>query len=109
VNRYQHYLVEDHYLEQPVSLPNLNFDTGNKTTPGEYVLTDDTYATLLAQLAKNNFATLTPELRDNILEFYSNLNAPIATKKKKAKWQATLKNLDQLKTAQVSATQAATQ
>ena len=72
------------------------------------MLADDTYATLLDQLAKNNFATLTPELRENILEFYSNLNAPIATKKKKDKWQATLKNLDQLKTAQIPATQTAT-
>ncbi len=70
------------------------------------MLTDETYATLLDQLAKNNFATLTPELRDNILEFYSNLNAPIATKKKKDKWQATLKNLDQLKAAQVPARRA---
>ena len=52
---------------------------------------------------------LTPELRENILEFYSNLNAPIATKKKKDKWQATLKNLDQLKAAQVPPTQVATQ
>jgi hypothetical protein len=109
VNRYQRYLVEDGYLEKPVSLPNLNFDTGNKTTPGEYVLTDNTYATLLEQLTKNNFTTLTPELRDNILEFYSNPNAPIATKKKKAKWQATLKNLDQLKNAQMPATQTASQ
>lgn len=108
VNRYQHYLMEDKYLEQPVSLPNLNFDTGNKTTPGEYVLTDETYCTLLGRLAKNNFTTLTPELRDNILEFYSNLNAAIATKKKKAKWRATLKNLDQLKAAQLPATQTAT-
>jgi len=107
VDRYQHYLVEDHYLEQPVALPNLNFDTGNKTAPGEYVLTDDTYAILLDQLARNNFTTLTPELRDNILEFYSNLSAPIATKKKKDKWQATLKNLDQLKTAQIPAIQTA--
>jgi hypothetical protein len=72
--------VEDRFPEQPVSLPNLNFDTGNTTTPGEYVLTDDTYATLLSQLAKNNFATLTPELRDNIVQFYSDSNAPIATK-----------------------------
>jgi hypothetical protein len=107
VNRYQRYLVDDRFLDAPVALPNLNFDTGKKTAPGEYVLTDDTYAKLLNQLADAKFNGLTPELRENILQFYSNPKAPIATKRKKSKWEITLKNLDQLKQSQPPATQAA--
>jgi hypothetical protein len=36
-------------------------------------------------------------LRDNILHFYSDLSAPIETKKDEAHWQAVLSALDQLK------------
>jgi hypothetical protein len=40
-----------------------------------------------------------PELRDNILDFYSDRSAPIETKKDKARWQSLLKSLDQLRLA----------
>jgi len=84
-----------------LKLEDRNFDTGQATRAGEYKLTDDTYAALLDGLARRNFDTLTPELRTNILHFYSNLNAPIATKKHHDKWQRTLRELQQLKAIQV--------
>jgi len=77
-------------------LPNRDFDTGNPTKAAEYSLTDETYAQLLAQLSDRKFDQTSPELRDNILDFYSDLSAPIETKNNTARWQSVLKSLDQL-------------
>jgi hypothetical protein len=62
-------------------LPNCDFDSGKTTKPAEYALTDDTYAKLLARLSERKFDLTSPELRANILDFYSDLSAPIDTKK----------------------------
>jgi hypothetical protein len=43
-------------------------------------------------------------LRENILRFYSDLSAPIETKKDEAHWQAVLTGLDQLKLVAPAAT-----
>jgi len=89
------------FLEQvrtySLALPNRDFDTGNETRAAEYSLTDDTYARLLGQLSDRKFDLTTAELRDNILRFYSDLSAPIETKKDEAHWQGVLTELDQLK------------
>jgi hypothetical protein len=90
------------YLEQErrgvLALPNSDLDTGFTTKAAEYSLTDKTYAILLARLAEQKFALATPELRANILQFYSDLSLPIETKKNKADWQNVLSALEQLKT-----------
>jgi hypothetical protein len=83
-----------------LDLQNRDFDTGRPTRAGEYPLADEAYAELLEKLDKNNFETITPALRENILAFYNDLNAPIATKKDKADWRDTLRALEKLKTAQ---------
>ncbi len=80
-------------------LPNCDLDSGNHTKAAEYSLTDDTYAKLLAQLSERKFDQTSPELRENILQFYSDLSVPIETKKDRARWQAVLTALDQLKSA----------
>jgi hypothetical protein len=80
-------------------VPNCDLDTGNATKAAEYSLTDDTYATLLAQLSERKFDRTSPELRDNILQFYSDLSAPIETKKDQIHWQGVLTALDQLRSA----------
>ena len=54
-----------------LSLPNCDLDSGKVTKEGEYSLADETYAKLAAQLAGSKFDRTTPELRDNILQFYS--------------------------------------
>jgi hypothetical protein len=77
-------------------LPNCDLDTGHATQAAEYSLTDDTYATLLVQLAGRKFDLTSPELRENILSFYSDLCAPIETKSDTARWQKVLTLLDQL-------------
>jgi len=80
-----------------LDLPNRDLDTSNETTAAEYSLTDDAYAKLLSRLEEKKFDLTTAELRDNILHFYSDLSAPIETKKDTARWKALLTSLDQLK------------
>jgi hypothetical protein len=80
-------------------LPNYDLDGGNPTKEGEYSLTDETYAKLLGQLAKSKFGHTTPELRDNILQFYSDVSASIPTKDDKVQSTSVLALLDQLRAA----------
>lgn len=78
-------------------LENTDFDTGHATRAGEYGLTDKSYAHLLNQLAEHNFVQISPELRANILAFYGNPSAPVATKKKPEEWQKTQDELEKLR------------
>jgi hypothetical protein len=48
-------------------------------------------------LAKQNFDEASPELRQNILSFYADPNAPNATKKNAKAWKTALEELDKLK------------
>ena len=60
-------------------------------------MTDETYAKLLGRLADRKFDQTSPSLRADILQFYSDLSAPIETKKDNDRWQSVLASLDQLK------------
>jgi hypothetical protein len=80
-----------------LTIVNLDFDTGRETRAGEYSLADKTYAHLLEDLAKHNFDQASPELRQNILGFYADPNAQIATKKNAKAWRRTQDELDKLK------------
>jgi len=95
VDQYRAFLEE--VRTDTLVLPNCDFDTGQPTKPAEYSLTDDSYAELLAQLSKGKFNQTSAELRDNILQFYSDLTLPIYTKKDPGDWQGVLTALDQLK------------
>jgi hypothetical protein len=97
VDQYRAFLVQ--VGTASLTLPNRDFDTGNVTKAAEYSLTDDTYAKLLAQLSERKFNLTSPELRENILQFYSDLSAQIETKKDGVRWQTVLTELDQLKAA----------
>ena len=83
--------------EAQLGLANMDFDTGRETRAGEYSLADKTYVHLLNDLAKHDFAQATPQLRQNILSFYSNPNAPIATKKNSKAWRTAQEELEKLK------------
>jgi hypothetical protein len=78
-------------------LPNCDLDSGQGTKAAEYSLTDDAYAKLLAHLSDQKFDLTSAELRDNILQFYSDPSAAIETKKDSVRWQSVLMSLDQLK------------
>jgi hypothetical protein len=81
-----------------LALVNMDFDTGRQTRAGEYSLADKSYARLLDDLAKRNFDDSSSELRQNILSFYADPNAPIATKKNAKAWKVAQEELDKLKT-----------
>ncbi len=78
-------------------LPNCDFDSGKVTRAAEYSLTDETYAKLLARLSERKFDLTSPELRSNLVDFYSDLSVPISTKTNPGDWQRVLTQLDQLK------------
>jgi hypothetical protein len=95
VDQYRAFLKE--VRTDSLVLPNCDLDDGKGTKAAEYSLADDTYAKLLARLAKRKFDLTTTDLRDDILRFYSDLSVAIETKKDKVGWQSVLTALDQLK------------
>ena len=80
-------------------LDNRDCDTGEETQPGEYVLSDKTYAQLLSDLSKSDFKLMSPELQQNVLDYYKDHNAPQATKRKAKDWKKIQDNLVKLKSA----------
>ena len=76
-----------------LSLADTDFDTGKPTVAGEYGLTDEAYAKLLDKLADRKFANITPELRANILDFYSTASIPVFAKKEPEDWNKALSNI----------------
>jgi hypothetical protein len=83
--------VSNHDLK----LNDTDCDTGRDTAPAEYKLADTTYAKLLDKLSQHNFAQLTPELRSNILGFYS--NAPRNKMHDEKTWKRAERQLNELK------------
>ena len=80
--------------EGRLQLPNENFDTGELTKPTTYRPTDETYAELLNKVSGR---PVSEALCTDILTFYSDLEAPFATKKSPKDWQKVLGELDKLK------------
>ena len=78
-------------------LPNCDLDSGQPTKAAEYSLADNAYAKLLGQLSERKFDRTSPELRDNILDFYSDLSAAFEMKKDADDWKNVLSELEQLK------------
>jgi hypothetical protein len=54
----------------------LNLDVGKPTVAGMYRMADETYAKLVDEFAKDNFAGMPRELRNDVLKFYGNEPAP---------------------------------
>jgi hypothetical protein len=78
-----------------LALPNCDLDDGNPTSAAEYVLADEAYAGLLTRLAAQKFDGTTPQLRNNVLAFYSDLSA--ITGNDPARWRSVSADLKQLK------------
>lgn len=92
-------LLEDVKADR-LRLTNNNLDVGKPTRAGVYNMADKAYATLLDKLADRHFAGVTPQERSDILDYYTDLSRPIATKKRRAAWQKTLQELDTLKSTE---------
>ncbi|HKE28896.1 MAG TPA: zinc dependent phospholipase C family protein [Bryobacteraceae bacterium] len=78
-------------------LANVDLDTGKRTEPGTYRLTDDTYARLLNEITTQPGTQIPQGLRDDILLFYSHPGAPISTKSDRRAWARVMNELNQLK------------
>lgn len=78
-------------------LPNRDLDTGNVVQPGGYPLTDETYASLLHTLASQPKVPIPAGIKEDIQAYYSNLDAPITTKKDPDRWKKVLADLETLK------------
>jgi len=95
-----HYRVFlDEVRAKKLVLPNCDLDSGALTKAAEYSLADESYARLLAELSARKFNLASPQLRENILAFYSDPTLPIETKRDASRWQGVLSDLNQLKSA----------
>lgn len=59
-----------------LQLPNRTLDTGYKTIYGEYSLADENYGDFLLMLNKKQFENISPEIRDNLISFFSTAKPP---------------------------------
>ncbi|MFY9908452.1 MAG: zinc dependent phospholipase C family protein [Candidatus Sulfotelmatobacter sp.] len=84
-------------VDSPLRLANLDLDTGAMTKPGSYPLTDKTYAELVERLTASPERIVPALLKRNILEYYSDPNAPITTKKNEKEWNRVTAGLQVLK------------
>src|SRR3954453_9335218 len=94
VDQYRVFL--DQVADGHLTVANCDLDSGNPTVAAEYVLADESYAKLLAQLSDRKFQLTSPELRRNILSFYSDPAAPVEMRKDAARWQAVVTSLSLL-------------
>ena len=97
----------DRAMDGSLHLESKNYDVGVVTPAGAYRLDDNVQAYWLALLAGKDFATVTPAIRSELLNYYSDLNAPIATKRDQKKWRQLLAQLQELKASAPAQTTAA--
>ncbi len=83
-----------------LQLPDVNYDLGVTAPPGTYALQDQSYAYWLNQLAGRRFQTVTPQIRSELLTYYSDPDAPFATRKSATKWNTLLAQLQSLRELQ---------
>lgn len=102
VDRYRILLAQVH--AGTLVLPNCDLDDGEVSTGAEYSLADEAYADLLVSLAAQKFVGVAPELRQNILAFYSDLSLPFAERNNPSRWAALSADIDELRSAELSAT-----
>lgn len=97
LDRYRAFLSDE--AADHLELINNNFDTGDMTGPGKYRMNDETHAKLLGMLADDKFAGASSEVREELLHFFSDLDAPYATKRNVKAWAKVQTQLEQLKAA----------
>jgi hypothetical protein len=98
LDQYRKLLNEEREAGKP-GLVNGNFDLGEVSGPGKYKLSDTTHAKLLDKLADQKFAGMTPEIRAELLDFFSASDTPFAMKKDKKVWAKVQTELEELKRA----------
>jgi len=96
VENYRALLAE---VGNAAALEDVNLDLGPTVKAGEYSLADEAYSALLLLLSRKGFGATPPPLKQDILSFYGDLSAPIATQQDEKRWKRTLHALDRLKAA----------
>ena len=61
--------------DEPDTLPNFDLDTGKPIELGDYKLTDKTYAALLKRLTSKPDRIIPKDLKQNILDYYADIEA----------------------------------
>jgi Zinc dependent phospholipase C len=74
LDRYRAFLAD--LGKGEVTLRNDNFDVGETTARGQYRLEDNACAQLLDELAKKEFSEASPDLRADLLRFFSSSDIP---------------------------------
>ncbi len=87
--------------DNPLALSNVDLDTGERTKPGAYPLTDETYAKLLERITAKPDRIIPQSLKQNILDYYKDTDTPITTKKNKEVWSRITARLQVLNQMQV--------
>jgi hypothetical protein len=82
---------------EPYALDAYDLDTGRPTAPGEYSLTDETYAEWVKRLNADKFAHLTEDVKADVLAFYA--NAKPTSKKNRKQWAKLQPELQSLRAA----------
>ena len=77
--------------------PNIDFDTGNATEPGEYFLADQAYIELLLNIKGDNFKHVDDNLKQNIIKFYGGCNETISSMAGFDNWKVLSSALDTLR------------
>lgn len=85
-----------------LELPDRNLDTGSLTRAADYTLADRRYADLLRHLARKNFRDITPDVKANLLAFFSQ-GRPANGSIKPKEWKEVQADLLSLKTVVASA------
>jgi hypothetical protein len=96
IERYRELLSEQNAGR--LNLPNDNLDVGTITAAGKYRLMDAAYSQLLHRL-QGRYTEMPQELRSDILAFYRDAGAPNATQNDDKDWARVLKELDELRAA----------
>jgi hypothetical protein len=81
-----------------LALGDPHLDLGRPSRAGEYRLADEAYSRLLDKLGRRRFASVTPELRADILAFYADPEADVETRRKDpARWRRNRRDLERLR------------
>ena len=85
---------------QKAVFPDVDYDTGKPSMFGEYQLSDKTYSEMVIKLNELKFNNLTTPLKQNILNYYGNIDTTALAQKDPKHWKKTYEDLQALKVAQ---------
>lgn len=98
----KHYSINLNQLRrQPVSLQDIDFDTGMPTARCEYGLADKTYNDWLLKLKEDKFKNISYPLKQNILHFYNLANTSAGNKNYSKKCMKFFEAFNELKEVQL--------